>query len=115
MASTDEVLDEGENIDDEESSDEDGGIDDEEAPNEDEDSSAMPKTKNWNLPKKHVRKHVFANIEDKGVSRNSGTKINEGMHGPLKTSYHDRTNFKNFGDQVYFLYHFKEGTISDFL
>ncbi|KAF9459908.1 hypothetical protein BDZ94DRAFT_1267182 [Collybia nuda] len=56
--------------------------------------------KSWNFPKLHLRQHLFDNIEDKGASRNSSTKINEKMHGPLKTSYHDRSNLKNFGEQI---------------
>ncbi|EKM74987.1 hypothetical protein AGABI1DRAFT_132682 [Agaricus bisporus var. burnettii JB137-S8] len=35
-----------------------------------------------------------------GVARNFSTKPNESMHGPIRKSYHRRTNFKNFGDQI---------------
>ncbi|KAF9456263.1 hypothetical protein BDZ94DRAFT_1127141, partial [Collybia nuda] len=56
--------------------------------------------KSWNFPKLHLCQHLFDNIEDKGASRNSSTKINEKIHGPLKTSYHDCSNLKNFEEQV---------------
>lgn len=36
------------------------------------------------------------------------------MHGPIHVSYHQRTNFKNFGDQVCF-YLFKKYSFSDLL
>jgi vacuolar-type H+-ATPase subunit I/STV1 len=65
-----------------------------------EEESEDPPTKTWNFPKKHLRQHLFSNIEDKGVSRNSSTKPNERMHGPVKNSYLHRSNFKNYGDQV---------------
>lgn len=44
--------------------------------------------------------HLFDDIEAKGVTRNYNTKPNEQMHGPLKDSYQQRTNFKNFAEQV---------------
>ncbi|KIK46880.1 hypothetical protein CY34DRAFT_21734 [Suillus luteus UH-Slu-Lm8-n1] len=56
--------------------------------------------KSWNFPKKHLSAHLFDNIEAKGVSRNYNTKPNEKMHGPLKDAYQDRTNFKNFAEQI---------------
>lgn len=66
------------------------------------DEDDKTKTKSWNLPKKHIRKHLFGNIEDKGACRNSSTKPNERMHGPAKRSYLHRSNFKDFADQVCF-------------
>lgn len=48
----------------------------------------------------HLSAHLFDDIEAKGVTRNYNTKPNEKMHGPLKDAYQDRTNFKNFAEQV---------------
>ncbi|KAG1748380.1 uncharacterized protein EDB91DRAFT_1235712 [Suillus paluster] len=56
--------------------------------------------KSWNFPKKHLSAHVFDDIKAKGVMRNYNTKPNEKMHGPLKNAYQDRTNFKNFAEQI---------------
>ncbi|KAG1890746.1 uncharacterized protein F5891DRAFT_1131606 [Suillus fuscotomentosus] len=56
--------------------------------------------KSWNFLKKHLSAHLFDDIEAKGVTRNYNTKPNEKMHGPLKDAYQDRTNFKNFAEQV---------------
>ncbi|KAF8833931.1 hypothetical protein BDN67DRAFT_992758 [Paxillus ammoniavirescens] len=56
--------------------------------------------KNWNFPKNHSCMHIFDDIEAKGVTRNYNTKPNEKMHGPLKTSYQQRTNFKNVAEQI---------------
>ncbi|KIJ61765.1 hypothetical protein HYDPIDRAFT_176905 [Hydnomerulius pinastri MD-312] len=36
----------------------------------------------------------------KGVTRNYNTKPNEKMHGPLKQSYQQRTNYKNVAQQI---------------
>ncbi|KAG1768576.1 hypothetical protein EV702DRAFT_1181923 [Suillus placidus] len=56
--------------------------------------------KSWNFPKKHLSAHLFDDIEAKGVTRNYNMKPNEKMHGPLKDAYQDRTNFKNFAEQL---------------
>ena len=48
----------------------------------------------------HLIRHLFDNIEAKGVMRNYTSKTFEKMHGPLKDSYKQRTNFKNVGEQV---------------
>ncbi|KAG1761725.1 hypothetical protein EDD22DRAFT_619601 [Suillus occidentalis] len=64
-----------------------------------EDTAEMSE-KSWNFPKKHLSAHLFDDIEAKGVSRNYSTKPNEKMHGPLKDAYQDRTNFKNFAEQI---------------
>lgn len=45
--------------------------------------------------------HLFADIVNKGVTRNYNTKPNEQMHGSLKWSYLLRTNFKNIAAQVH--------------
>lgn len=58
------------------------------------------KPKNWNFPKMHALVHSFDDIVAKGASRNYNTKPNEKMHGPLKTSYARRTNFRNVAPQV---------------
>ncbi|KAG1726802.1 uncharacterized protein EDB91DRAFT_1239606 [Suillus paluster] len=64
-----------------------------------EDTAEMSE-KSWNFPKKHLSAHLFDDIEAKGVSRNYSTKPNEKMHSPLKDAYQDRTNFKNFTEQI---------------
>ncbi|KAG1726527.1 uncharacterized protein EDB91DRAFT_1239637 [Suillus paluster] len=56
--------------------------------------------KSWNFLKIHLSAHLFDDIEVKGVTRNYNMKPNEKMHGPLKDAYQDRTNFKNFAEQV---------------
>ncbi|KAJ6553880.1 hypothetical protein B0H10DRAFT_1848583, partial [Mycena sp. CBHHK59/15] len=56
--------------------------------------------KNWNFPKMHSHQHVFDDIENKGASRNFGTKINESMHGPIRQTYHKLTNFKDVTPQL---------------
>ncbi|KAG2126460.1 hypothetical protein BD769DRAFT_1652763 [Suillus cothurnatus] len=56
--------------------------------------------KSWNFPKIHLSAHLFDDIEAKGVTRNYNMKPNEKMHGPLKDAYQDRTNFKNFAEQI---------------
>jgi hypothetical protein len=43
---------------------------------------------------------MFADILAKGVTRGYNTKVNEGMHGPLKDSYELRSNFRDFAEQV---------------
>ncbi|KAG1838317.1 hypothetical protein F4604DRAFT_1997182 [Suillus subluteus] len=63
---------------------------------EDDDES----DKDWNFPKLHMLTHLFDDIEAKGASRNYNTKPNEQMHGPLKDWYQDRTNFKDFAEQI---------------
>jgi hypothetical protein len=50
---------------------------------------------------------MFSDIEEKGVTRNYNTKPNENLHGPLKTAYKLRTNFKNIGDQVSYKIYFR--------
>ncbi|KAF7773496.1 hypothetical protein Agabi119p4_5663 [Agaricus bisporus var. burnettii] len=61
--------------------------------------SANPQ-KSWNFPKIHLRKHLFRDIREKGVTRNYSTKPNEKMHGPIRKIYLRRTNFKDFDDQI---------------
>jgi hypothetical protein len=56
--------------------------------------------KEWDFPKLHTHQHLFDDIENKGVTRNFNTKPNENLHGPLKTAYKLRTNFKNVASQV---------------
>ncbi|KZP29511.1 hypothetical protein FIBSPDRAFT_727366 [Athelia psychrophila] len=56
--------------------------------------------KNWGaIIKLHLWVHIFDDIKDKGVSRNSNTKPNEKLHGPLKKHYLRRTNFKDVAPQ----------------
>ena len=43
---------------------------------------------------------TFDDIRNKGVTRNYNTKTNEKLHGPIKDSYHLRTNFKNVANQI---------------
>ena len=56
--------------------------------------------KNWNFPKIHSQMHAVDDIKAKGVTRNYNTKTNEKMHGPIKDSYHLRTNFKDVANQI---------------
>ncbi|KAJ7440387.1 hypothetical protein FB451DRAFT_1344114 [Mycena latifolia] len=56
--------------------------------------------KNWNFPKMHLHKHVFDDIERKGVTKNFGTKIDEAMHGPARAAYLRQTNFKDVAPQI---------------
>ncbi|KAJ6523086.1 hypothetical protein DFH09DRAFT_1421223 [Mycena vulgaris] len=56
--------------------------------------------KNWNFPKFHARCHVFKDIENKGASRNFGTKTSESMHGAIRNTYHRLTNFKDVTPQL---------------
>jgi hypothetical protein len=70
---------------------------------EDNEAPNLP-VKSWNFPKIHLRQHLFDDIINKGVARNFSTKPNERMHGPIRKSYHRRTNFKDFGDQVCHFY-----------
>ncbi|KAJ6554445.1 hypothetical protein B0H19DRAFT_1294201 [Mycena capillaripes] len=56
--------------------------------------------KNWNFPKVHLRKHFHRDVEEKGASRNFGTKTSESMHGPIRNTYHRMTNFKDVTPQL---------------
>ncbi|KAL0063886.1 hypothetical protein AAF712_009167 [Marasmius tenuissimus] len=68
-------------------------------------SSTDDKPKSWNFPKAHSYFHIFDNVQNKGVTRNYNTKINENMHHPLKKAYQLRTNFKNIAPQVLHIDH----------
>ena len=59
--------------------------------------------KSWDFPKNHTHAHMFADILAKGVTRGYNTKVNEGMHGPLKDSYQLRSNFRDFSEQVFII------------
>ncbi|PBK81389.1 hypothetical protein ARMGADRAFT_1039324 [Armillaria gallica] len=54
----------------------------------------------WDILKMHTQKHLFSDIQAKGVTKNYNTKINESMHGPLKKAYQTQTNFKNVAEQI---------------
>ena len=60
-------------------------------------------SKSWLFPKAHTHKHMFDDIQRKGVTRNHNTKPNEKCHGAFKNSYKFRTNFKNVAPQVFAL------------
>jgi hypothetical protein len=45
--------------------------------------------------------HLLENILYKGITQNFNMQPNEQMHGPLKDSYHLRTNFKDVAIQVF--------------
>ncbi|EIW85602.1 hypothetical protein CONPUDRAFT_150407 [Coniophora puteana RWD-64-598 SS2] len=56
---------------------------------------------NWNFPKNHaILKHAVEDLHRKGVSRNSTTRINEGIHLPFKRSYFLRCNGKKVEKQI---------------
>ncbi|KAJ7440438.1 hypothetical protein FB451DRAFT_1344109 [Mycena latifolia] len=56
--------------------------------------------KSWEFPKFHSRRHAFDDIENKGASRNFGTKTSESMHGVIRDTYHRMTNFKDITPQL---------------
>ncbi|EMD40065.1 hypothetical protein CERSUDRAFT_46326 [Gelatoporia subvermispora B] len=56
--------------------------------------------KDWNFPKIHLLMHVVDDILNKGATRNMNTKPNEQMHGILKETYQDMTNFKDVATQI---------------
>ncbi|EIW75653.1 hypothetical protein CONPUDRAFT_65680 [Coniophora puteana RWD-64-598 SS2] len=56
---------------------------------------------NWDFPKNHaVLKHAVEDLRQKGVSRNSTTRINEGVHPPFKRSYLLRCSGKKVEKQI---------------
>ncbi|EIW83675.1 hypothetical protein CONPUDRAFT_50298, partial [Coniophora puteana RWD-64-598 SS2] len=57
------------------------------------------KTK-WDFPKIHALIHFLNDILQKGGSRHTSTRPNEGMHGPLKDAYENRSNGKDFAEQI---------------
>ncbi|KAG2142880.1 uncharacterized protein EDB93DRAFT_1241527 [Suillus bovinus] len=64
-------------------------------------SSDIEKLKvDWNFPKTHLWKHVVRDIRRKGAARNYSTRPNKKLHGPLKDTYHHRTNRKDVAGQV---------------
>lgn len=58
-------------------------------------------SKNWNFPKMHSHKHLFADIRAKRATCNFNTKPNEKLHGALKDTYNLQTNKKNVAAQVF--------------
>jgi hypothetical protein len=48
----------------------------------------------------HLATHLFDDIEVKGVTQNYMTKTFEVMHGPLRVTYFQVTNFKAIEGQV---------------
>ncbi|KAJ7876625.1 hypothetical protein B0H13DRAFT_2235988 [Mycena leptocephala] len=56
--------------------------------------------KDWNVPKFHSRWHALDDIEQKGASRNFGTKTSESMHGAIRKTYLRLTNFKDVTPQL---------------
>ncbi|KIM45701.1 hypothetical protein M413DRAFT_430427 [Hebeloma cylindrosporum] len=61
----------------------------------------FPGSKSWNFPKAHTHKHLFDDIERKGVTRNYNSKPNEKAHRPsLKGFYLLDTNFKDTDPQI---------------
>ncbi|KAG2114095.1 hypothetical protein BD769DRAFT_1630026 [Suillus cothurnatus] len=71
-------------------------------------SSDIEKLKlDWDFPKTHLWKHVVRDIRRKGAARNYSTRPNEKLHGPLKDTYHDRTNRKDVATQILCVDHHK--------
>ena len=62
----------------------------------------------------HLIRHLFDDIEAKGVTRNYTSKTFEKMHGPLKDSYKRRTNFKKVADQASIFHRFIQGMTESF-
>ncbi|KAG1729317.1 uncharacterized protein EDB91DRAFT_1239239 [Suillus paluster] len=54
----------------------------------------------WDFPKTHLWKHFVRDIRHKGVAHNYSTRPNEKLHGPLKDTYHHRTNGKDIATQI---------------
>jgi hypothetical protein len=48
----------------------------------------------------HLIKHLFDDIQAKGVMQNFTSKTFEKMHGPLGDALENITNFKDIGTQV---------------
>lgn len=48
----------------------------------------------------HLTRHLFDDIESKGVTRNYTSKTFEKLHGPLGETYDRVTNFKDVANQV---------------
>ncbi|KAG1725468.1 hypothetical protein EDD22DRAFT_982843 [Suillus occidentalis] len=71
-------------------------------------SSDIEKLKvDWNFPKTHLWKHIVHDIRRKGAARNYSTRPNEKLHGPLKDTYHHRTNGKDVAGQILRVDHHK--------
>lgn len=62
--------------------------------------SVLLADKNWDIPKVHLRVHVFDDIQAKGVTRNYNTKVNENLHGPIKDFYEQVGNGKDVDKNV---------------
>ena len=60
-------------------------------------------SKSWIFPKAHTHKHMFNDIQRKGVTQNYNTKPNEKCHSAFKNSYKFQTNFKNVAPQIFAL------------
>ncbi|KAJ3548840.1 hypothetical protein NM688_g5244 [Phlebia brevispora] len=56
--------------------------------------------KKWVFPKLHWQHHSYDDIWDKGVTRNYNTKPYENQHGEIKDTYEQRTNFKDYAQQI---------------
>ena len=48
----------------------------------------------------HLIRHLFDDIEAKGVTQNFTSKTFEKMHGPLGQAYVRKTNYKDVAGQV---------------
>ncbi|KAG2120397.1 hypothetical protein DEU56DRAFT_928435, partial [Suillus clintonianus] len=64
-----------------------------------EDTAEMSE-KSWNFPKKHLSAHLFDDMRRKVFLETTAPSRTKKMHGPLKDAYQDRTNFKNFAEQI---------------
>ncbi|KAF8961518.1 hypothetical protein BDZ97DRAFT_1921202 [Flammula alnicola] len=67
--------------------------------------STLQADKSWDIPKMHLRDHTFDDILAKGVTRNYNTKINEGLHGPIKDIYEQIGNGKDVDEQIMHIDH----------
>ncbi|RXW12339.1 hypothetical protein EST38_g13516 [Candolleomyces aberdarensis] len=61
--------------------------------------------KDWHFPKVHMHTHMVQDICLKGVTRNTNTKMNEGMYIMLKEFYLFMTNFEDFDAKILELKH----------
>ena len=62
--------------------------------------TTLQNEKTWDIPKMHLRAHVFDDILAKGVTRGYNTKVNEHLHGPIKNIYDHIRNGRNIDERV---------------
>ncbi|KAJ3555947.1 hypothetical protein NM688_g2296 [Phlebia brevispora] len=61
--------------------------------------------KKWDFIKLHWQTHSYDEIWAKGATRNYNTKPFEKLHGEFKTTYRERTNYKQVDNQILHVNH----------